>query len=107
MGEQLKASERHADAVATLNSGLGSVTSQLELRTAIQKLMASNAAYQRETSELEQAQAEARQLRQKAKIAEKLASIDPLTNIANRRNSTKNCKSRSRCPTRRRCRSAS
>ncbi len=89
VGEQLKSSERHTNALDILSGRLDGVTSEAELRAIVQKLIASNEAYQREAQDLEhrleKAQAKARELKQRAKDAEKLASIDPLTSVANRR----------------------
>jgi diguanylate cyclase len=89
VGEQLKSSARHTNALDILSGRLDGVTSESELRAIVQKLIASNEAYQQETQDLERrlekAQAKARELKQRAKDAEKLASIDPLTSVANRR----------------------
>ncbi|MBS0234459.1 MAG: diguanylate cyclase [Proteobacteria bacterium] len=89
VGEQLKTSERHTNALDLLNGRLEAVTSDAELRAIIQKLIMSNEEYQRETADLERrlekAQEKAKELKQRAKTAEKLASIDPLTCVANRR----------------------
>ncbi len=89
VAEQLQSSARHTSALDLINERLETVTSDSELRGVIQKLIASNEEYRRETVELERrlekAQAKAKELKQRAKTAEKLASIDPLTNVANRR----------------------
>lgn len=89
VAEQLQSSARHTSALDLINERLETVTSDSELRGVIQKLIASNEEYRRETAELERrlekAQAKAKELKQRAKTAEKLASIDPLTNVANRR----------------------
>lgn len=89
VAEQLKSSERHTSALDLLNGRLDTVTTDAELRAIVQKLIASNEEYRRETADLERrlekAQAKAKELKQRAKTAEKLASIDPLTGVANRR----------------------
>jgi diguanylate cyclase len=89
VGEQLTSSERHSSALDVLNQRLDGTKSEAELRTIIEKLMASNEAYKRETVDLEhrleKARFEAHQLKQRAANAERLALIDPLTNILNRR----------------------
>ncbi|MFT3731126.1 MAG: diguanylate cyclase [Hyphomicrobium sp.] len=89
VGEQIKSSERHTNDLDALSGRLKAVNSEPELRSAIQALIVSNEAYRRETAELERrlerAQTQAKELRRRAKNAEKLASVDPLTNIANRR----------------------
>jgi diguanylate cyclase len=89
LAEQLKSSERHTSALDLLNGRLEAVTSDAELRAIVQKLIASNEEYRRETADLERrlekAQTKAKELKQRAKTAEKLASIDPLTGVANRR----------------------
>jgi diguanylate cyclase len=89
VGEQLKSAERHSSALDVLNGRLDGTNSETEVRTIIEKLMASNEAYKREAVKLEhrleKAQFQATQLKQRAARAERLASIDPLTNVSNRR----------------------
>ena len=87
--EQLKSSEQHSNAIDHLNGRLTGDTPPFELQAIIQKLMASNEAYRLETAaleiRLEKVQKQADALQQRATKAERLASIDPLTNISNRR----------------------
>ena len=89
VGQQLKSSERHSSSLDILNGRLDGANSETDLRIIIEELMASNEAYKRETAELEhrlaKAQSQASQLKQRAAKAERLASIDPLTNVSNRR----------------------
>jgi diguanylate cyclase len=89
ISEQLKSSEKHASTVGLLSGRLDKVSSEPELRTIIQKLIASNEGYRQETAalerRLEKAHAKAALLKQRARHAESLASLDPLTGIANRR----------------------
>lgn len=89
ISDQLRSAERHGNVLDLLSGRLDGVTSEAELRAIIQKLIASNEGYRKETADLERklerAQEHAKELKQRAKKAEKLASIDPLTNVANRR----------------------
>jgi diguanylate cyclase len=87
--EQLKSSEQHSNAIDHLNGRLNGSRSEVELQAIIQKLIQSNDAYRRETAALEHrldlVQRQADALKQRATKAERLACIDPLTSVANRR----------------------
>jgi diguanylate cyclase len=89
IGEQLETSERHASSLHSANDRLGAVTSDAELRAVLRELIFANETYRRDSASLEhrlkEAQEQASNLRERARQAEKLASVDPLTGIANRR----------------------
>jgi diguanylate cyclase len=85
----LQNSKDHAASLKDTNAHLATVTSAAELRGVVQSLISKNEQSQHQTSDLEarlrEAQAQAETLRQRLNQAEKLASLDPLTSIANRR----------------------
>jgi diguanylate cyclase len=86
---QLQNSQEHIAALKEANAHLPLVTNVADLRDVIQSLISKNELNERETSDLEirlkQAQDQAANLRQRLSQAEKLASLDPLTQVANRR----------------------
>ena len=86
---QIDKSEIHASSLNLAQHRLDNITSDAELRDLVQDLKTSNDAYRRETSELQSrlkdSQKQISQLKDRAKQAEKLACLDPLTSIANRR----------------------
>lgn len=86
---QLENSKDHVASLKDTNAHLASVTSVTELREVVQSLIAKNEMNERQTHDLEarlqEAQDQASVLRQRLIQAEKLASLDPLTSVANRR----------------------
>jgi diguanylate cyclase len=86
---QLANSKEHVDSLRDTNAHLASATSVTELRDVIEALIAKNKKNEREMHELEQrlneAKTHASSLRERLHEAETLASLDPLTSIANRR----------------------
>ena len=85
----LENSKDHIASLKDTNAHLATVTSATELREVVQSLISKNELSQRHTSDLEtrlkEAQAQAATLRQRLTQAERLASLDPLTSVANRR----------------------
>jgi len=86
---QIDKSEIHASSLDSAQLRLDNITSDSELRDLVQDLKISNDAYRKETTELQsrlrESQKQISQLKERAKQAEKLACLDPLTSIANRR----------------------
>jgi diguanylate cyclase len=86
---QIDKSEIHASSLNLAQHRLENITSDAELSDLVQDLKTSNDAYRKETSELQSrlkdSQKQISQLKERAKQAEKLAGLDPLTGIANRR----------------------
>jgi diguanylate cyclase len=89
IGKQLESSERHASSLNSANDRLNTITSDIELRAVLRELVASNETYRQESVELNRrlkdAQEQTTMLNERAKAAEKLASVDALTGVANRR----------------------
>ncbi len=85
----LKNSEDHVASLKDANESLSSVSTVEEMRTVVQSLIARNQDNESETRTLEarlkEAQEQAEKLKQRLNQAEKLASLDPLTSVANRR----------------------
>jgi diguanylate cyclase len=85
----LENSKEHVASLKDTNEHLASVTTVSELRDVVQTLILNNEANERQTRALEarlkEAQDQATVLRQRLNQAEKLASLDPLTSVANRR----------------------
>jgi diguanylate cyclase len=85
----LKNSEDHVASLKEANASLSSVTSVEEMRAVVQSLISKNESSENETRTLEarlkDAQEQAEKLKQRLNQAEKLASLDPLTSVANRR----------------------
>jgi diguanylate cyclase len=85
----LKNSEDHVASLKDANESLSSVSTVEEMRTVVQSLIARNEDNESETRTLEarlkEAQEQAEKLKQRLNQAEKLASLDPLTSVANRR----------------------
>ena len=85
----LENSKDHIASLKDTNAHLATVTSAAELREVVQSLISKNEQSQRHTSDLEtrlkEAQGQAATLRQRLTQAERLASLDPLTSVANRR----------------------
>ena len=81
--------ERHGDALRLYDERLRNVPSDDILRTIICDLIKSNETYRRQSDELErrlrEARSQAQQLQVRVRQAEIMASLDPLTGIANRR----------------------
>jgi diguanylate cyclase len=86
---QLENSREQVASLKDTNASLASVSTVAELREVVGALIAKNEASSRQTRDLEarlkEAQDQARTLRQRLTQAEKLASLDPLTSVANRR----------------------
>lgn len=86
---QLENSKDHVASLRNTNAHLASVTSASELRQVVQSLISTNQTNERQTRDLEarlkEAQDQASALRQRLTQAEKLAALDPLTSVANRR----------------------
>lgn len=86
---QLKSSKDHVASLKDTNAQLASVTSVAELQDVVRALIAKNQSNERQTRDLEarlkEAQDQASTLRQRLTKAEKLAALDPLTSVANRR----------------------
>lgn len=86
---QLEKSQDHVASLRDANSHLASVTNVTELREVVRSLITKNETNERQTRDLEtrlkEAQNQATVLRQRLTQAEKLASLDPLTSVANRR----------------------
>lgn len=89
IAKQLDHSRDHVAALKDTNEHLASVTSISELQEVVRSLIAKNEMNQTQTRSLEarlkDAQDQAASLRQRLNQAEKLASLDPLTSVANRR----------------------
>lgn len=86
---QLKNSKDHAASLRDTNAHLASVTTVAEIREVVRTLISKNETNERGTRDLEArlkaAQDQTSNLRQRLSQAEKLASLDPLTSVANRR----------------------
>jgi diguanylate cyclase len=86
---QLENSKEHIASLKNANAQLATVTSAIELRDLAHSLISMNEQNQHQTSDLEtrlrEAQAQTAALRQRLTQAERLASLDPLTSVANRR----------------------
>jgi len=86
---QLEKSKNHVASLKDVNAHLASVTTVTELRNVVRALITSNETNERQTRDLEarlkEAQDQTSVLRQRLTQAEKLASLDPLTSVANRR----------------------
>lgn len=86
---QLENSKDHVASLKDTNTHLASVTSVGELREVVQALLSRNKKNEREMRDLEgrlqHAQDQASTLRRRLSQAEKLAALDPLTSVANRR----------------------
>ncbi len=89
IADQLEHSKDHVASLKDTNDHLASVTSAAELREVLQSLISSSETNERLTRDLEarlkEAQDQVSTLRQRLSRAEKLASLDPLTSVANRR----------------------
>lgn len=89
IADQLESSKDHVASLKDANDNLGSVTSVAELRDVVQSLISKNETNERQTRVLEarlkEAQDQTSTLRLRLTRAEKLASLDPLTSVANRR----------------------
>ncbi|WP_291006153.1 GGDEF domain-containing protein [Hyphomicrobium sp.] len=86
---QLENSKDHVASLKDTSAHLASVTNVSELREVVQSLISKNEMNERQTRDLEarlkEAQDQTSTLRQRLIQAEKLASLDPLTSVANRR----------------------
>jgi diguanylate cyclase len=86
---QLENSSDHVASLKSTNAHLASVASATELREVVLSLISKNETNERQTRILEvrlrEAQDQASTLRQRLTKAEKLAALDPLTSVANRR----------------------
>jgi len=86
---QLESSKDHVASLKDTNAHLATVTNVTELREVVQALISKNKNNEREMRDLEgrlqEAQDQASTLRQRLTHAEKLAALDPLTSVANRR----------------------
>jgi diguanylate cyclase len=89
IADQLEYSKDHVAVLRDTNDHLASVTSASELREVLQSLISRNETNEWQTRDLEarlkEAQDQASMLRQRLSRAERLASLDPLTSLANRR----------------------
>ena len=89
IANQLQNSQAHVTSLNDANAHLARVTSVSDLRQVIGSLISSNQTNEQQTRDLEArlkaAQDQAKVLRQRLTQAEKLASLDPLTSVANRR----------------------
>ncbi len=89
IASQLKNSTDHVASLKDTNAHLATVTDVTEIRDVVQSLIEKNETNERQTRDLEQrlkeAQDQASVLKQRLSQAEKLASLDPLTSVANRR----------------------
>jgi diguanylate cyclase len=89
IADQLENSKDHVAALKNTNDHLATVTSAAELREVLQSLISKNETNEQQTRDLEarlkEAQDQASMLRQRLSRAEKLAALDPLTSVANRR----------------------
>jgi diguanylate cyclase len=87
--DQLKSSKDHVASLKDTNTHLATVKSAGELREVLHSLIAKNESKEHQTRDLEarlqQAQEQAAMLQQRLVRAEKLAALDPLTSLANRR----------------------
>lgn len=87
--EGLANSEQHGHSLDGFEKQLQVALSDVELRTLVRDLIASNQLYRSQSKDLEQRLIEAREqvteLQERTRHAETLASVDPLTGIANRR----------------------
>jgi len=86
---QLENSQDHVASLRDTNAHLASVTTVAEIREVVRTLISRNETNEGQTRDLEArlkvAQQQASSLRQRLTQAEKLAALDPLTSIANRR----------------------
>ena len=86
---QLEISKEQITSLKNTNAYLATVTDANQVREVVKSLISKNEQSQRDTSQLEmrlkEAQAQATSLRQRLTQAEKLAALDPLTSVANRR----------------------
>jgi diguanylate cyclase len=86
---QLESSKEQITSLRNANESLATVTTVTQVREVVESLISKNEQSQRDTKELEsrlkEAQAQAASLRQRLTRAEKLAALDPLTSVANRR----------------------
>lgn len=87
--ESVTNAERHHNALNIFDERLRNASSDGVLRIIIRDLIKSNELYRHKSSELELRLGEARlytqQLQERVRQAERMASVDPLTGIANRR----------------------
>jgi diguanylate cyclase len=86
---QLQNSKEQILSLKKTNAHLATVTSAAQVREVVESLISNNERSQQDVSELElrlkEAQAQAASLRQRLNRAERLAALDPLTSVANRR----------------------
>jgi len=86
---QLENSKEQIISLKNANESLATVTTVTQVREVVESLISKNEQSQRDTRELEsrlkEAQAQAASLLQRLTRAEKLAALDPLTSVANRR----------------------
>ncbi len=86
---QLQDSKDHVDSLRDTNDHLASVSTVAEIREVVRSLIAKNQTNERQTRVLEGrlkvAQDQTSSLRKRLSQAEKLAALDPLTAVANRR----------------------
>lgn len=89
IADQLDNSKDHVDSLRNANDQLASVTTVAEIRDVVGSLISKNETNDRQTRDLEarlkEAQDQTLVLRQRLTRAEKLAALDPLTSVANRR----------------------
>jgi len=89
IADQLEHSKDHVESLKDTNARLASVTSVAQLADVVRSLISRNESNERQTRDLEarlkEAQDQATMLRKQLTRAEKLASLDPLTSVANRR----------------------
>lgn len=89
VSESVTNAERHGDALRLYGEHLRNVPNDEILRTIICDLIKSNETYRRQSDDLErrlrEARSQAQQLQDRVRKAEIMASLDPLTGIANRR----------------------
>lgn len=87
--EGLTNSEKHGNSLLGFDKQLQAASSDIELKSLVRDLIASNQLYRSQSKELEKRLIEARvqvaELQERARQAETLASVDPLTGVANRR----------------------
>ena len=86
---QLENSKEQIASLNNTNAQLAVVTSATQVREVVEALISKNEQSQRDTCELKlrlkEAQTQAASLRRRLTQAEKLAALDPLTSVANRR----------------------
>jgi diguanylate cyclase (GGDEF)-like protein len=89
IANHLEGSRDHVASLKEANASLASVTSASELREVVRSLISNSETNERQTRDLEvrlkRAQDQAAVLRKRLSRAEKLAALDPLTSLANRR----------------------